>query len=62
MTEKPGLTLVATYDFLWGHGNNMEIVRKGDPIPFSGTSQMTAGEHRRSLIRQGAGKEVDLTT
>lgn len=48
------MKIIATYDFLFGHGNNCEVIRRGDEFTAPATGQMSREESARSLIKQGA--------
>ena len=51
--------IIATYDFHFGHGNDEQIVRRGDDILCPGTGVMSAADQARSLIATGAAVEAD---
>jgi hypothetical protein len=46
--------IIATYDFLFGHGNSCEVIRRGEDFTPPATSQMSREDHARSLINVGA--------
>lgn len=48
------MKIIATYDFLFGHGNSCEVIRRGDELTPHATAQMSREDHARSLIAQGA--------
>lgn len=48
------MKIVATYNFLFGHGNSCEVIRRGDEFEPGGTGQMNRQEHAISLIKQKA--------
>jgi hypothetical protein len=47
------MTIIATYDQLCGHGSNCEVIRRGDPIPATGTGIANRAEVEAALIRAG---------
>jgi hypothetical protein len=46
--------IIATYNFLFGHGNNCEVIRRGDEFEPPGTGPMNREEHARSMIKRRA--------
>lgn len=48
------MKVIATYNFRFGHGNDVEVIRRGDELDPPATASMSRDEHARMLINCGA--------
>lgn len=48
------MKVIATYNFRFGHGNGVELIRRGDELDPPATASMSRDDHARMLISCGA--------